>query len=254
MHQFTLVAPLSWSDRAGSTPPRARPHRTPPCRVAGRARALLRARGVPGGARRPGRPCVPRGGRPRRAQPPVGAAAPVVAGARVAAGLDQRAGRDDGERRPRRHRGVAERRHRAGRLRFAGRAVPAGCGDVDRRHRPRLRRAVDRRAGRPDHPHGVGGRRRPPRVVRRRVQPDRARLPDGALQLARSGEDRQHAPAGAVRGGHGARGVAVELGQPRWFGSPGHGLGLPGARGASHRGPFLRAGRPRGLRRLRRHL
>ncbi len=71
-------------------------------------------------------------------------------------------------------------------------------------------------AGRPDHPHGVGGRRRPPRVVRRRVQPDRARLADGALQLARSGEDRQHAPAGAVRGGHGARGVAVELGQPRW--------------------------------------
>ena len=133
MHQFTLVALLSWSHRAGSTPRRCAPHRTSPCRVARRARAVLRAGGVLGGARRPGRPGVPGGGRPRCAQPAVGAAAPVVAGACVAVRLDRRADRHDGERRPRRHRGVVGGGVSApGVLRRAGRAVPADRGDVGR--------------------------------------------------------------------------------------------------------------------------
>ncbi len=75
-----------------------------------------------------------------------------------------------------------------------------------------------------------------------------------ALQLGGPGEDGEHAAARAVRGGHRARGVAVELGRPGWLRSPGHGLGLPGARGPGRGRPLVRPGRPGRLRRLRRHL
>ena len=86
-------------------------------------------------------------------------------------------------------------------------------------------------------------------------QPDGPRHVDGGRTTRpvrrRTG---QHAAARAVRGRHRARGITVELGQPGRCRSPGHGLGLPGARGPGRRRPLLRAGQPRRLRRLRRHL
>ena len=97
----------------------------------------------------------------------------------------------------------------------------------------------------------VGGA---PDAVRRERQPDRPRHVDGAVQLARPGAVGQHAAARAVRGRHRARGVAVELGEPRRRRTPGDELGLPGARGPGGGRPLLRPGQPGWLRRLRRHL
>ena len=115
-------------------------------------------------------------------------------------------------------------------------------------------RAVDPGVDQSDHAHRDTGQRRAPAIVRRQRQPHRARDVDGALQLARSGADGQHGAARAVRGGHRARRVAVELGQPRRCRPPGHELGLPGARGPGRRGPLLCPGQPRRLRGLRRHV
>ena len=188
MHQFTLVAPLSWSHRAGPTPRRARTtrgrHRLARRRPRSRSRASCsrcswrcpppwsawRPLRRPTSVRPTGRRCRSsrRRGRTRcrRTRPNV----------RVAMtendGLDVIVASVGG--------GVG-----AGRVRLARRAVPADRGDVDRRHRARVRRPVDPGAGQPDHPHGVGGQRRAPPAVRRRRQPDRARHADGALQLAR---------------------------------------------------------------------
>ena len=147
------------------------------------------------------------------------------------------------------------RRVGAGRARLARRAVPArraGTWDVDTG--PGCAgpwTPVPTNQTTPTASPVSGG---PPAAVRRERQPDRARHVDGGLQLGRSGEDGQHAAARDLRRRHGARGVTVELGQPGRGRSPGHGLGLPGARGPGRRRPFLCARRPRRLRRLRRHL
>ena len=164
-------------------------------------------------ARRPVRPGVPRGGRPRRAQPVVRAAPPRLAGtslpgdgSSVRIAMTENDGLDVIV-------AVVGRRVGAGGRRRTRRPLPTDRRDVGGRQWRRVWGAVDPGVGQSDRPHRVAGQRRPPATVRRQRQPHRARHVDGALQLARTGEDGEHAAARAVRGGHRARRVAVELGR-----------------------------------------
>ncbi len=134
MHRLTPGAPLSWSHRVGPSPSRA--PRASSCAITSpsalrrhRRRAALlvglRALGLLRGARRPDRPHVSRGGRPRCPEPGLGAADPVVRvralpadSTNVRIAMTENDGIDVIV-------GVVGRRVGAGRARLARRAVPA---------------------------------------------------------------------------------------------------------------------------------
>ena len=175
MHQFAQVAPVALVHRVG-------PNccaRAPVRRAAGTAAAFGALLPVAGlcGARRPARPGLPGGGRPRRAGPGVRAGAgPAAAQAHALPGDATNVRIDMTE-----NDGLdvivaasGGRRLRAGRAQRGGRPVPTDRrGHVERRHRRRVRRPVERpgasriRRTPPPHPSAGSSRSVWPAAVRR---------------------------------------------------------------------------------------
>ena len=187
-------------------------------------------------------------GAPDRASVP--AEINASAGARPAGRRHRRPHRHDRERRPRCHcGGVGGRRVSAPgwpARRAAVRFHQSGAGTWEVETGRRLRRSLEPAwlTNQTD-PDGLARRRRLLTLCVAGYSPTVHGTLTAHVQLARSGEVGQHAAARAVRGRHRAGRVAVELGRPRRRRAAGHGLGLPGARGAGGGRPLLRPGRPR---------